>query len=133
MTASSCPTFPTRGPSNRSTFVGNPSDGVTRWETGLLTPDGEFITMVQGVDANESWVADQVADARTDARIRIDGLDWDVYDRRDVDDPGNRAYALATTVGELTVVLYGTASDAEFEVLATALAEQRMTQSEQLG
>ena len=118
------PELPDTWTANRSEFVGAPSDGVTRWETGFLTPEGDFITMVQGVEANESWVADQVADARSDDDIRIDGRDWDVYDRRDVDDPGNRAYALVTSADELTVVLYGTATDAEFELLAIAISEE---------
>jgi len=118
------PDLPESWSANRSEFIGGGSDGVVRWETGLLTPDGEFITMVEGIDANESWIAAQVADGRTDADIRIAGQDWAVYDRRDADDPGNHEYALVTTAGDLTVVLYGTASDDEFEVLAAAIAEE---------
>jgi hypothetical protein len=118
------PQLPDTWTANRSVFVDNAGDGVVRWETGLLTPDGEFIAMVEGIDSNESWIADQVADARTDADIRIAGQDWDVYDRRDADDPGNHEYALVTTAGDLTVVLYGTASNDEFEMLATAIGEQ---------
>ena len=118
------PDLPETWTANRSEFVGTPSDEVVRWETGLLTPEGEFITMVQGVDANGSWVATQLDDARSENDIRIDGRDWDIYDRRDVDGAGNREYALVTTVDDLTVVLYGTAADAEFETLATAISEQ---------
>jgi hypothetical protein len=118
------PNLPQSWTANRSEFIGSSSDGVVRWETGLLTPDGEFITMVEGIDANESWVATQVADAHPDASLRIAGQDWIVYDRRDADDPGNHEYALVTTSGDLTVVLYGTASDDEFEVLAEAIAEE---------
>jgi hypothetical protein len=118
------PDLPESWTANRSEFVGGSSDGVVRWETGLLTPDGEFITMIEGIEANESWIAAQVADARTDDDIRIAGQDWAVYDRRDADDPGNHEYALVTIAGDLTVVLYGTASDDEFEVLAAAIAEE---------
>jgi hypothetical protein len=119
------PDLPDTWTANRSVFVGSPSDEVVRWETGLLTPEGEFITMVQGLEANESWVAGQLDDARPDDGIRIEGQDWTIYDRRDVDDAGNREYALVTTLGDLTVVLYGTAEDAEFEILATAISEER--------
>ena len=118
------PDLPDTWTANRSVFVGNPSDGVVRWETGLLTPEGEFITMVQGINANESWIADQIADARTDASIRIDGRDWSIYDRRDVDDAGNREYALVSTIEDLTIVLYGTAAGAEFDIVATAISEE---------
>jgi hypothetical protein len=118
------PDLPEPWTANRSVFVGSPSDEVVRWETGLLTPEGEFITMVQGLEANESWVAGQLDDARPDDSIRIEGQDWTIYDRRDVDDAGNREYALVTTIGELTVVLYGTAEEAEFETLAMALSQE---------
>jgi hypothetical protein len=47
----------------------------------------------------------------------------DVYDHRDAKDPGNYAYALVSESGQDTYVLYGTASDAEFEELATAIVE----------
>jgi hypothetical protein len=47
--------------------------------------------------------------------------EWQVYDRRDADDPGNLAYILTTVSGDSTIVLGGTASAAEFEVLAAAV------------
>ena len=118
------PDLPDAWTANRSDFFGDSTDGVVRWETGLLTPEGEFITMVQGIDANESWVAAQLADARIDNDIRIDGRSWQIYDRRDVDDPGNREYALVTAADDVTVVLYGTATNVEFEIVATAISEE---------
>lgn len=118
------PNLPEEWTANRSELSCESSDGIACWSTGLLTPEGEFIAMVQGVDANESWIAGQVADARTVLGVRIDGRDWQIYDRRDVPDPGNHEYALVATVDELTIVLYGTASDAEFEVVATAISKE---------
>jgi hypothetical protein len=119
------PDLPEDWAANRSEVSTDPSDGVVRWETGFLTPGGDFIAVVQGIEANDSWIADQVVDARSDDDIRIGGLDWEVYDRRDVDDPGNHAYMLVTTADAVTVVLYGTATDGEFEQLASAVAEAR--------
>jgi hypothetical protein len=109
---------------NRARLVAAPADGVVRWEIGFLTPQGEYIGFVQGIDANPSWVADQVRSAPAVGTERIGGLAWDAYDRRDVDDPGNVEYALVTTSGASTIVLGGTASDQEFAVLAAAIAEE---------
>lgn len=117
------PELPADWTANRAELVTDPADGVARWEIGFLTPDGEYIALTQGVDANDSWVADQVRSARASATQNFGGLTWDVYDRRDVPDPGNVEYALVTTSGASTIVLGGTASDAEFAVLATAVAE----------
>lgn len=118
------PDLPAEWTANRSEVVGNPPDGVVRWETGLLTPAGDFIMLVEGLEANDSWIAGQVLDARPDDSILIEGRSWDVYDRRDVADPGNRAYILVTTADDLTVVLFGTAADSEFQLVATAIAEE---------
>lgn len=108
---------------NRAELVADPADGVTRWEIGFLTPGGEYIGLVQGLDANESWLADQVRSARPDGTERIGGFTWQAYDRRDVADPGNLEYALVTTTDGSTIVLGGTASDEEFAALAAAVAE----------
>lgn len=109
---------------NRAEIITNAADGVARWEIGFLTPGGEFIGFVQGIDANPSWVADQVRDAPVAGTERIAGVGWQIYDRRDVDDPGNVEYALVTVSDASTIVLGGTASDDEFVELATAIAEE---------
>lgn len=117
------PELPEGWSANRARLVSNPADGVVRWEIGFLTPDGAYIGLVQGVDANDSWLAAEVANERAEGTARIGGITWDRYDRRENDDPGNLEYALATTVDASTVVLGGTASDDEFETLAAAVAE----------
>lgn len=117
------PELPEGWSANRTQFVADPSDGVTRWEIGFLTPEGDYIGFVQGIDANASWLATEVKNERAEGTARLGGLTWDRYDRRDADDAGNLEYALTTTVGASTIVLGGTASDAEFETLAAAVAE----------
>lgn len=117
------PELPAEWSANRAELVTDPADGVTRWEIGFLTPEGQYIGLVQGVDANDSWLADQVRSARSEGSDRIGGLTWQVYDRRDAADPGNVEYALVTTSGVSTIVLGGTATDEEFAVLAAAIAE----------
>jgi hypothetical protein len=118
------PDLPSDWTANRAELVATPADGVARWEIGFLTPGGAYIGLVQGIDANPSWVADQVRSAPVAGTERIGGLTWQAYDRRDVDDPGNVEYALVTTSGASTIVLGGTASDEEFVVLAAAIAEE---------
>jgi len=116
------PDLPETWTANRAELVSTPADGVTRWEVGFLTPAGDYIGFVQGVDANASWLADQVRSARSSSVETYGGLRWDVYDRRDVPDPGNVEYALVAESGASTIVLGGTATDGEFAELATAVA-----------
>ena len=117
------PELPDGWSANRAEFVGSPADGVTRWEVGFLTPAGDYIGLVQGIDANASWLTDQVRSAPVSDTQSHGGLRWDAHDRREVDDPGNVEFALVTETGSSTIVLGGTASDAEFAELATAVAE----------
>jgi hypothetical protein len=100
------------------------SDGVMVWQAGFTTPEGAYLAIIQGIDANSSWVADQVRDARAGDTVVIDGISWTSYDRRNSSDPGNVAYALVTTTDGSTIVLAGTAEDAEFAFLATAIAKE---------
>lgn len=98
--------------------------GVDTWEIGFITPAGAYLQLTQGVDANPTWLADQVRDATAGPVLTIGGIRWTVYDRRDADDIGNVAYALVAEAGASTVVISGTADDPEFEELAISAAEE---------
>lgn len=118
------PRLPEGWTANRAELVTGAADEVVRWEIGFLTPNDQYIGFVQGIDANPSWVSDRVQGASADGERSIGALDWTVYDRRDVDDPGNTAFALVGEIGASTLVLAGTAEDPEFQVLASALSEE---------
>ena len=117
------PVLPDGWSANRAELVTGSSDGVDRWEIGFLTPGGAYIGLVQGLDANPTWLSAEVKNERAEGTSRIGGLTWDRYDRRGVSDPGNLEFALATTAGSSTIVLGGTADDVEFETLDAAVAE----------
>lgn len=100
----------------------NGGDGVKAWSIGFITPSNQYIGFVQGIKANPTWVSNQLQQARATAKTRIDGVTWQVYDRRDASDPGNYAYALSTVIGVNSIVLHGTGTDAEFRTLAKAVS-----------
>ena len=119
------PQLPSGWRSNSAELRTKTSDGVDAWYIGLLTPKGQYIGIVQGFDANDSWVADQVNRTRIAGTREIDGVKWDVYDNRSAGSgAGNVEYALATTAGKSTVVVFGTASDDEFATASSALTDQ---------
>ena len=97
---------------------------VPTWYIGFLTPGEQYIGLDQGIGANATWQAALLDSAQETGRVTIEVIDWVIYDQRDADDPGNYAYSLATTRGESTVLLHGTATDDEFGLLATAIAAQ---------
>lgn len=100
----------------------NASNGqVTSWYIGFITPQDKFIAFNEAFDANETWVANELKDYPASGTKNIDGQEWTVYDNRSYKDAGNIQYAMVTTLGRSTVVLYGTADDAEFDQLATSI------------
>lgn len=117
------PALPTTWSANRAELVTSKdsADGIASWQIGFLTPSAQYIGMIQGVRADASWVASQLKSKRSTGDASFGGLRWQVYDHRTDDNPGNLAYALVTTVGDSTVVLAGTGSDAEFATLATEI------------
>lgn len=104
--------------------VSTDAGDVRSWRIGFVTPEGAFIELVQAFDTNPTWLDHEVRGAATGAPVTIDGVTWTSYDRRDESDPGNVAYALVTESDASTIVLAGTADDAEFEVLAAAVAKE---------
>jgi hypothetical protein len=98
--------------------------GVTSWYIGLITPSTQFIGVRQGIDANPTWLANQLDFSRGSGAIDIDGVTWQLYDNRDRDDAGNLAYVMTAEHGASTVVLFGTAPDSEFETLAASVSAE---------
>jgi hypothetical protein len=109
---------------NRAEPVDAGTDGVRSWQIGLITPSTQFIELVQGIDANDTWLSQETERSEATGRTLIGDTAWIVYDRRDAANPGNRAYALVSTFGDSTVVLGGTATDAEFATLAESVAAE---------
>lgn len=118
------PALPDGWSANVAQLDTKPSDEVVLWRIGFTTPDNAYLEIIQGIDANTSWVADRVRDARAGDTVTIDGLRWTEYDRRSEANPGNVAYALVTIVDRSTIVLAGTADDDEFAYLAATIAKE---------
>lgn len=118
------PELPEGWYANRAELVSTAADGVVRWELGVITAGARYLAVTQGLEANPSWVADRVRGAAPSGSIELGGVEWTAYDRRAADDPGNLEFALVAEFSESTLVLGGTADDAEFATLAEAVAEE---------
>ncbi|WP_144766262.1 DUF4245 domain-containing protein [Curtobacterium sp. 9128] len=122
------PPLPRTYSANRADFTDKTADGVRIWTVGFLTPDKQYVGLHQGIDANPTWVANQLDQHAATGTRSIGGTKWTVYDRRDEGrDAGNQAYSLVATFGRSTVVLAGTADDASFRTIASGVAEQLAT------
>lgn len=115
------PAMPEQWRANAAELRNATNGQVTSWYIGFITPSDKFIAFNEAFDSNETWVANELKDYPATGAKNIDGQQWTVYDNRSMNDAGNVEYAMVTTLGRSTVVLYGTADDAEFEQLATSI------------
>jgi hypothetical protein len=125
------PELPEGWESNAAELRTASTDQVVSWYIGLITPSNEYVGLSQAIDANPSWVADQVAQGLASGVVDIDGVEWTVYDNRASgasDDLGNVEYALTTEAGATTYVVFGTADDAEVAEVAEALTANVLEQ-----
>jgi hypothetical protein len=123
------PQMPKDWAANAAEVRSSAGDGVTSWYIGFITPNSEFIGYEEALVANPTWVANVLdGNAATGTRT-IGGREWTEYDYRSTEDAKNLAYSLVTVNGASTFVLYGTASDAEFTLLAESISAQIETSS----
>ena len=107
------------------------TSSVQTWYIGLITPtspSAQFIALEQGIDANETWLSIVTDKALATGATTIDGIDWTIFDRRSSSNTGNYAYSMSAQIAGSTIVLHGTATDAEFELLAASLAAEAEVQ-----
>lgn len=103
------------------------TSSVQTWYIGFITgatdsASAQFIALEQGIEANPTWLGIVTDGALATETTTIDGIQWTIYDRRSSADTGNYAYSMSAEIGGSMVVLHGTAADAEFELLAAAIA-----------
>ena len=118
------PALPEGWSANSASLRADGGDSLV-WRIGFLTPQLGFIALNQGIDSPSDWFTERLGDSRADEATDetvIDGITWDVYDRRDSTDPGNYAYSLATEVDGVKYLLHGAADNQQFETLATVIA-----------
>lgn len=119
------PKLPSGWTSNSAQLRQQTQDRVDEWYIGLITPSKQYIGLVQGFHANDTWLAAQVANSHPVGSTTVDGVKWSIYDNRQTSrDVGDAKYALSATRGASTVVLYGTADTDEFTKAADAVSKQ---------
>jgi len=121
------PVLPEGWSANSAEWRTGAADGVRSWYIGLITPTNQFIGFSQALDANPTWLAQQLRSQTPTDTVTIDGVTWDRYNNTaPQQDRGNFDEALVTTAGSSTYALIGTAGNADFEALAGALAPNVM-------
>jgi hypothetical protein len=100
------------------------TDGITTWYAGYVTPQQRFLSFTQALEANPTWLQNTIESAPQTGERTIDGVVWTEHDQRDAEDPGNLAFVLTTEHDASTVVIAGTAEDAELQTFAEAVSAE---------
>lgn len=99
--------------------------GLDVWYVGFVTDDSQFIAISQAFDSNPSWESDVLAGNSLTGTREIAGLSWEIYPTRTPSNPpGTKELAMLHRAETWTVVIYGTAAESDFEILAEAIATQ---------
>lgn len=109
--------------SNSARWNSKPTDGVKNWYAGFVGPKNQYIGITQAFNSNPSWLALFLKGSLPVGPLQLGGRTWIVYQATEVTEPPKtRDYALVTEVNNDQIVLFGTASEAEFEKFATEVA-----------
>lgn len=99
--------------------------GVSSWHTGFVTPDNQFVGLKQAFESNPSWVALTLERNWYERDLQIAGFTWQVWpELRPSTPPSTMNLAMLVEINGQAVVIYGTASEADFIDLATSMAPQ---------
>ncbi len=98
---------------------------VVAWDVVYTPPDDRnYITLLQGFEADETWATQQLSGAVSSETTQIDGVTWDVYDIGSAQQDAGISSAIGTTLADGYVILYGSASVEKTAELAGMLTEQ---------
>ncbi len=98
--------------------------GIAQWFVGWITADDQFASVTQGVAADATWLAATTREAVATGTLDVEGVEWTVADQRDLEGAGNLEYVAWTTTETSTIVVAGTADDAEMGALVEAVTAE---------
>jgi len=99
--------------------------GVQSWYVGFVTEDNQFIALLHGFEVNPSWTALTLQGNWLEDEVVISGRTWEIWPSlTPTNPPGTKDYAMLHSFSDSAVVIYGTASEDDFRLLATLVSEE---------
>lgn len=98
--------------------------GISQWYVGWVTADDEFASVTQGIGADGTWLAATTREAAETGTVTVGDVEWTIADQRDRDGAGNLEYVAWTETDDSTLVVAGTADDAEMLELVEAVTAE---------
>lgn len=110
--------------SNKADWAPNPVDTVPAFTVGFVGPKNEYIGMIQGFNANPTWLALKLQGTElTGAEPTSWGGQWDIFTAKVKNDPAkdwDYVRVLRIEPNDY-VILYGNATTEDFDLLARSI------------
>lgn len=105
--------------SSAARWNSRPADGVANWYVGFVGEKGQYLGLTQAFNSNPTWLTLFLQESIIAGTTEVDGISWTIYESVIKNNPPkSRDYAMVADVGSDQVIIYGTASDSEFESFA---------------
>lgn len=100
------------------------ADGVPSWYVGFVGQKGQYLGLTQAFDSNPTWLTLFLKESLPNGSVTIEGLTWTIYQAVTKNNPPkSRDFAMVTEIGADQVIVYGTASEAEFNSFAELVSK----------
>ncbi|MEI6590498.1 MAG: DUF4245 domain-containing protein [Actinomycetes bacterium] len=110
---------------NSARWKSDASDGVATWYVGFVGPKGQYIGLTQGFQTNPTWLALEIKTNVASGNFTVGNRSWTIYENPvPGDQPKTRDYMICAKIGSDDILLYGTASEADFKVFANSVNDQ---------
>ena len=111
---------------NSARWNANPGDGTSAsWYAGFVGPKNEYIGMTQTYDTNVTWLALQLSGLKKTGTLTTLGREWQVWQAKEPHVPAKtKDYLLAGAIAHDTILIYGTASEAQMKTFAAGVTDQ---------
>lgn len=100
------------------------------WRVVYAPPTG-FVRVAQGIDAAEGWASRQLGNYAPSGAVTVDGIEWDEYTIPAGARTDSITYALSTSAGTDTVLIYGKTDARDAAIAAAGVADQIRTLREE--
>jgi hypothetical protein len=98
---------------------------VQSWYVGFVTDDNQFIALTQAFESNPSWLALTLQGNWQDGEVVVEGRTWQIWPTLRPQTPrGTKEYAMVHEYGQSAVVIFGTAEESDFLIVAEAISKQ---------
>ena len=111
---------------NSARWISQPGDGTkAAWYAGFVGPENEYIGFTQTYGTNETWQALKLSGLQKTGTVGDSKLSWQVWTSPEKHVPAkSKDYMLVASIGADTLMVYGTASEAEMKSFATKIGNK---------